>query len=112
LRISGDDRDACACLKQAFESLADGSSETIRISALAGFEGIGGIDLIATVGTQNRGVVQVENSNSFRWSLTRAGWDNNAGLIEPFCHIQGTACFQWLDSPSDIGVLFSPSGQW
>lgn len=112
LRISGDDVGASLCLKQRFEALADGRLENVCISELRGIEAAGGIRLTARVGKRNRGVFLVGGSNSFDWCLTPAGWDNNAGLIEPFCQSGGSSGFQWLDSPSDIRVLFSPSGQW
>jgi hypothetical protein len=113
LRISGGDVDTCLQLKQTFEALANGELETVCISDLPGIEAIGEISLTASVGKRNRGVFRGGDSNSFHWSLTQAGWDNNAGLLEPLCQSPpAPCCFQWLDSPSDIGVLFSPSGQW
>jgi len=112
LRISGDDAAACVHLKQTFEALADGELAAVCISDLSGIEAIGGIKLTASVGKRNRGIFCEGHPTSFRWSLTPAGWDNNAGLIQPFCRMRGSNRFQWLDSPSDIRVLFSPSGQW
>jgi hypothetical protein len=112
LRISGDDVGACAHLKQDFEWLADGSMESARLDELPGMKAIDHCHLTAFVGKRNRGVMPVKEPSSFDWVLTRAGWGNNAGLVEPFCTCPGLATYQWLDSPSDIAVLFSPSGQW
>jgi len=112
LRISGDDLRASLLLKQTFEALADGRFQEVLISELPDIEPIRGIRLTASVAKRNRGVIQIGRSESFDWLLTPAGWDNNAGLIEPFCERPQSSSFQWLDSPSDISVLFSPSGQW
>jgi hypothetical protein len=112
LRFSGEDLNACEQLKETFERLAEGRLDRVRISELPGIAAIDDCRLIASIGTRNRGVGQSGGSDSFEWVLTSAGWDNNAGLIEPFCNHSGLASFQWLDSPSDIPVLFSPGGQW
>jgi hypothetical protein len=112
LRISGDDVGACAQLKQAFERLADGRMDRACLHEIPGIKTVDDCRLTAFVGKRNRGVVPVKGSNSFDWTLTPAGWDNNAALLEPFCKLPGLASYQWLDSPSDISVLFSPSGQW
>jgi hypothetical protein len=111
LRLAGDDPIACARLREAFEQLADGNSEKVCISELPGIEPID-CRLTASIGRHNRGVVAIDGLNSFDWQLTTAGWDNNASLIEPFCQRRLLHSFQWLDSPSDIAVLFSPTGQW
>jgi hypothetical protein len=112
LRISGDDLSACLELQQTFKRLADGGLGKACISDLPGIEAIDDCRLTAFMRGQNRGVLQVGVANAFEWFLTSAGWDNNAGLIEPFCTSPASASYQWLDSPSDIAVLFSPSGQW
>ena len=112
LRISGDDLGVCVQLKEAFERLAEGRLNEICLSELPGIEAKDGCRLNACIAGRNRGVVRFVDSDRFDWHMTAAGWDNNAGLIEPFCERQNLAHFQWLDSPSDIRVLFSPSGDW
>jgi hypothetical protein len=110
LRISGDDVQAASRLRKTFTSLAHGSTKEACINELPDIQAIDGVKLTAFVGKTNRGVVRVGDSRSFHWFLTSAGWANNADLIEAFCESVGVAYFQWLDSPSDISVLFSPSG--
>jgi hypothetical protein len=110
LRISGEDLQAASRLRKTFTSLADGSTKEACINELPDIQAIDGVKLTAFVGKTNRGVVRVGDSRSFHWFLTSAGWANNADLIEAFCESVGVAYFQWLDSPSDISVLFSPSG--
>jgi hypothetical protein len=112
LRISGDDLSAGLELHEVFKRLADGRLGKVCLSDLPGIEAIDDCRLTAFRGGQNRGVVQVGAANFFEWFLTSAGWGNNAGLIEPFCTSHAPATYQWLDSPSDMAMLFSPSGQW
>jgi|ERR1700685_1243813 len=112
LRFSGDDPVACTQLTEAFQQLASRKVKRVCISDLPGIEPIDDCSLTALLGTHNRGVVLVRGVNSFEWLLTAAGWDNNAGLIEPFCEQHCFHSHQWLDSPSDVAVLLSPSGQW
>jgi len=112
LRFSGDDPIACTQLRDAFQQLASSKVKKVRISDLPGIEPVDHCSLTALVETRNRGVVPVSGLNSFEWLLTTAGWDNNVVLIEPFCERHLFHSHQWLDSPSDIAVLFSPSGQW
>jgi hypothetical protein len=112
LRISGEDPRAATLLKDAFADLAQERTDRVALSDLPGIAAINECRLTAAVGKLNRGVVQLSDGKTFDWVLTRAGWDNNVGLIEPFCEMCGGHSYQWLDSPSDIAVLFSPSGQW
>lgn len=112
LRISGDDPSACTQLMVAFQSLASGRSERICINDLPGIESVGGCRLTAVISNQNRGVVQVGDSKAFKWAMTAAAWENNAGLIEPFATQHRMQSYQWLDSPGEIAVVLSPSGQW
>jgi hypothetical protein len=111
LRLAGDDSIACTRLREAFEQLADGRSKKVCISELPGIEPID-CRLTGSIGPHNRGVFAVDGLNCFEWQLTAAGWDNNAGLIETFGERRLLHSYQWLDSPSEIAVLLSPSGQW
>jgi hypothetical protein len=112
LRISGEDVRAATLVKQAFADLAQRRRDHMIVSDLPGIAAIDGCRVTAAVGNQNRGVVQLNDGKSFEWILTPAGWDNNVGLMEPFCEACAGHSYQWLDSPSGIAVLFSPSGQW
>lgn len=111
LRISGYDVSTWGALQQLFQHLADGQLERTDLGNLPGIEAIDHCRLVTRVGKRNQGVVLSDGSNVFEWILTPAGWDNNVGLIAPFCEQDWTQGYQWLDSPSDISVLASPSGQ-
>jgi len=112
LRISGYDVSTWGVLQQSFQHLADGQLERADLGNLPGVEAVDSCRLVARVGKRNQGVVLSDGSNVFEWILTPAGWDNNVGLIAPFCEQDWTQGYQWLDSPSDISVLASPSGQF
>ena len=47
----------------------------------------------------------------FRCELMREGWDNVAGLIEPFAK-EPARGFQWLAKSPEAFLLLSPDGRW
>jgi len=47
---------------------------------------------------------------SLQCQLTRATWDNVAGLCDPFT--TGSGGHQWLDRTGEIAVLLSADGTW
>jgi hypothetical protein len=110
LRIFGDEPDVCQHFRRAFEQLANGSVEEVSLTDLPGVEPLGGCSLIAKVGSRDRGVIPDEGT-VFQWVLTAGGWDNVAGLLEPFC-TPGNGGYQWLHQTGDIRVLISPTGDW
>jgi hypothetical protein len=112
LRISGEDPRAATVLRDAFFDLSQGMTDRVTLSELPSITALNECRLIAAVGKRNRGIVQRSDGKTFDWVLTPAGWDNNVGLIGGFCECCAGHNYQWLDSPSDIAVLFSPSGQW
>ena len=112
LRISGDDPSAFTQLMARFETLGSGRLERSCINDLPGIESVGTCRLTVRISSRNQGVVRVDDSNVFEWAMTAAGWENNAGLIEPFATQHRRHSYQWLDAPGEIAVLFSPSGQW
>jgi hypothetical protein len=62
------------------------------------------------VGTRNDGV-RKEQPLRFVCVLTRAGWSNVEGLLEPFSE---SDCFgfQWLTTDGGTQLLISANGQW
>jgi hypothetical protein len=72
-------------------------------------EPIGGCSLDLQVGTRNDGVRE-EQPLRFECVLTRAGWSNVEGLLEPFSE---SDCFGLqLLTTDGTQLLISANGQW
>jgi hypothetical protein len=99
-------------IHDAFCSLASGSLQRVRLDEIASVDAVDDCSITFTRGTQDRGVVQVAK-REFDVVLTALGWEQTAGLAEPFR--DNCSCgYQWLteQASSDIELLFSPHGDW
>ena len=84
----------------------------MRLDEIASVDAVDGCLITFTRGTHDRGVVQVAEKE-FDVVLTALGWEQTAGLAEPFR--DNCSCgYQWLTDAggSDIDLLFSPHGGW
>jgi hypothetical protein len=112
VRIYEFDSAAARRLHEVFCSLAAGSIQRIRLDEILSVDGVDGCKLSFSRGTQDRGVVQL-GKRDFDVVLTGNGWEQTAGLAEPFR--DNCSCgYQWLteQASSDIELLFSPHGDW
>ncbi len=99
-------------IHDAFCSLASGSLQRVRLDEIASVDAVDGCSITFIRGTQDRGVVQVAK-REFDVVLTALGWEQTAGLAEPF-RVNCYAGYQWLteQTSSSIQLLFSPGGDW
>ncbi len=97
-------------LHDAFSSLASGSLQSVRLGDILAVEAVDGCSVTFTRGARDRGVVPA-GDHMFTVELSASGWDQTAGLTEPFrdgC----LAGHQWLMSTGDTQLLLSPTGGW
>jgi hypothetical protein len=111
VRIFEFDAAAARRLHDTFCSLAAGSIQHIRLDDVLRVDPVDGCRLSFTRGTQDRGVIQLGRQD-FDVVLTGSGWEQTAGLAEPFrdnCSVG----YQWLtEHAGNIQLLFSPHGDW
>lgn len=111
IRIYDFDESEVRTLFDAITALSNGSSKSVAIHELPKVESVAHCHLTAESTKRDIGVSRIRNEeNSFLWELKPSGWDNVAGLIEPF--LERLSGAQFLDSPSKISVLLSWSGDW
>ena len=95
---------------EALRSLAAGARNSVSVHTEPGIEIIGHCELNLRVGDLDRGIIQL-GPGTFECVLTRTGWDNMAGLVEPFCDAKPTG-FQWLIAGGKDNLLLSHDGHW
>lgn len=111
LRIFDFDSSEACQFRDILSKLADGSTTTIDLNSIPLFTPLDNCHLVLRVGSSDKGVI-ILSGNALECILTRDGWQDAEGLVEPFCegNISG---YQWLyDLNTDIELLFSPSGDW
>lgn len=99
-------------LRQAFQSLADGSFERVSMTDVLPADATGGLQLTFVRASRDRGVEQRE-PNHFEVLLTPDGWLDCLGLAEPF--LDAGSGYQWLTDytcAGDIRWLLSRDGSW
>jgi hypothetical protein len=111
VRIAGIDPAACTLLGETLGAMTRGSVARVAIHELPGIASTNGCVLFACVGSRERGTVRQPNCASFDWILTRAGWENVCGLIEPF-FARGDCGYQWLEYLGDAKILLTSTGRW
>ena len=82
IRLYEFNRSEAKQLRQLVKSLVNGDNERIALQNEMWVEPIGGCSLDLRVGTRNDGVRE-EQPLRFECVLTRAGWSNVEGLLEP-----------------------------
>lgn len=107
VRIYDFDSDDAKRLRQAFESLADGSVERVQLEHV---ESVDGTQITFTRGKQDRGVAET-SPHHFEIMLAPEGWQQAADCTEPFC--EGKFGYQWLiPQTRGIQLLLSKDGAW
>ena len=112
VRVYEFDTTGAKCIHDAFCSLASGSSQRIRLDEIARVDAVDGCRITFTRGTLDKGVVQL-STREFDVALTALGWEQTAGLAEPF-RDNCTCGYQWLteQASSNIKLLYSLGGDW
>jgi len=97
-------------LIEAFEALAAGSLQRASLEDVCPVESVDGTHLRFTRGERDRGVVK-QGLSDFELILAGPGWEQAAGLAEPFC--KPSSGYQWLTPQAGkIQLLLSPTGDW
>lgn len=111
LRVFDFDASEACQFGEIMAKLARGSISQIDLCGLPFVTSIGGCRLGLKVDSTDKGIIRVSDT-VFECILTRTGWENAKGLVEPFCE-GNLSGYQWLYRlNTDIDVLFSPSGEW
>jgi hypothetical protein len=99
-------------LFSALSALASGEQQSIAVHELPGVEAVVGCRLFLRSGLKDRGLVQLTAPASFECILSAGGWEDVAGLTEPF--VAGSGGYQWLSTSGDAKWLISgiTGGQW
>jgi len=74
-------------------------------------EPVDGCELELCLGELDRGIIEVQPLR-FNLVLSDEGWADIAGLLEPFCQVDNSKGFQWLNRNGAISLLLSSSGTW
>ena len=110
IRIYEFDATEARRLHDTFCSLAAGALQQARLDEIFTVDGVDGCRLSFSIGSQDKGVLQ-SGKREFEIVLTALGWENTAGLTEPFCERCSTD-YQWLMEHGNINLLLSPTGDW
>lgn len=112
IRISDFDPPGARRLKEELAKLANGQAESVSLDEPGETATADSCHVTAQVGKSDEGILRVrDDPHSFVWLLRPITWGNVVALIEPFCQ-SDTRSFQWLDSPSQISVVLTPTGAW
>jgi hypothetical protein len=97
-------------LAAALGGLARGDLE---LETFPGIEAVGGCRVTARVTRRDLGIRQV-GPTAFAWELSTSGWDQVAGLLEPFSEPTSSDGFQWLEAkkPQGISFIISSARHW
>ena len=87
-----------------------GTSQQIALHKLPGVEAVGECRLFISSGLKDQGLLQLAAPAAFECILSKDGWEDVAGLIEPFS--EGIVGYQWLSVIGDAKWLFSLNGTW
>lgn len=111
IRIYAFSHDEIERLLAGVRALANGGIERLEIDQLSGVESLADCRLSLVRDENDLGVGAAGPSGSFTCRLTPDGWENVAGLIEPFS--SATSGFQWLVDELDAAdLLLSVTGEW
>ena len=97
--------------RQLVKSLVSGDRKQVALqNEIMWVEPVAGCCLDLRVGIGNDGVRQ-EQPLRFECVLTREGWSNVEGLLEPFSESDSPG-FQWLTSHGGTSLLITANCQW
>ncbi len=97
-------------LRQTLYDLSKGSRISVPLHSEPSIERVGSCELTLRLGSWDQGIREISPS-VFECMLTKSGWDNMAGLLDPFCE-RDVIGYQWLSSVGGTDLLLSPDGQW
>ncbi len=97
-----------AALRDTFLELAAGKIRHRQLKEFVSLEANTAIQLTFEAGSTDAGVVPGTNA-SFAVILTPTGWEQVAGLVEPF--LDGDYGYQWLVE-GRVRLLLSKDGSW
>jgi hypothetical protein len=100
-------------LRQIFADLASGVSTSVELHAMPFIESVDDCRLKLRSGASDVGIVGI-GPNAFECTLRPLIWDNNEGLLEPFCKSVKPNTGQDLDIPvhSEIQMRLSTTGKY
>jgi hypothetical protein len=110
VRLYDFDARAVAELLAGLHALASGGRQRLDVHELKCVESVAGCRLVLRTGPRDRGMVQLPGLASFECVLTPVGWDDVAGLAEPF--LERDAGYQWLCRSGEAAWLLSRDGRW
>ena len=90
--------------------LAQNHNKVVVLHTERDVRAIDGSELTLREGEKDQGASELAELK-FEWVLTKGGWLEVAGLIEPFCRGESMG-YQWLTRTGKIAVLLSHDGQW
>jgi hypothetical protein len=97
-------------LLAALQELASGAARQVELHGLPFIEAVAGCQLTLRVADWDQGMLR-DAESAFHCALTRGGWEDVAGLLEPFA--EGVDGYQWLSpAGSEVGWLISVCGEW
>jgi hypothetical protein len=97
-------------LMQVALRLAQYQNKVVALHTEQYVRAIGGCELTLREGEKDQGASELAELK-FEWVLTKGGWLEVAGLIQPFCRGEASG-YQWLTRTGKIAVLLSHDGQW
>jgi hypothetical protein len=83
----------------------------VDLDTFLGVEPVGGCRVVAKVTRRDLGIRQI-GPTSFAWELSRSGWAQVAGLMEPFAAAPAHDAFQWLWKDSGVSFVISTWRGW
>ena len=114
--LYGNDPDTVRAICEVFHSLAKGIQSSFALHEFPGIKAINNCRLLAVVGSSDKGISRAQSNEAFRWVLSPSGWDNVAGLAEPFSErenqIPRGVRFQWLSDTGEISLIISTERRW
>jgi hypothetical protein len=96
-------------LVKVFESLAERTGVRIALHELPFIEPTPYVAVLAVSGNHSSGVVR--KTPALEWEQSLSGWDNAAGLLEPFAKSTAGG-FQFLNRAGGAEVIYSTHKSW
>ncbi|WP_242343796.1 hypothetical protein [Anaeromyxobacter terrae] len=88
------------------------SSGPVELHRLPGVEAVDGLSLVAHATLRDLGVRKGAGSR-FDWFLSQSGWEEVAGLLEPFAEPNRTTDgLQFLNRHGGPNAIISTNGRW
>lgn len=99
-----------AAIQMLASRLSAPSFAPFDLQVVPGIQVVPGLHLIARVARSDVGLRQLGPSD-FSWDLTHNGWEQVAGLLEPFGEVAARDFHQWLQTGA-LSFVVSTSRHW